>query len=367
MRTVRDLHREAMDLAQEAALLRQRGQNVAAREVAARALPFEVEAASLIEKVVASEPTRSILYQSAASLAFHAEDYATAQRLVAEGLSGYPPPRVEQELKDLFEQVNFESHLVVHDEPLNSAQMQLSIAGDSVGFGRVTYLAFDERIRAIISMINRTWQRLIGEPFGNTSQKKNPYFTPLLSAPRAGSFAITIEIVQRSDGQHALLTTGERVVDEVVEGVQLVQAQEFDQLKRRMNDENYLVHFLSHAQVLAPDGDRVKLVGLTTSKRQVAFTQPKESFDIPTIEASHSSRSVTNEPFSNTIAGTLDEAMGSKGRIKLIDQKGKKVTLWVQEGLQEMVQHYFVQEVEVRFERRNGRNELMSITGLQES
>jgi len=137
MTTVRELHTQAMALAQQALVQRESGNLAQAAALAATALTFEVDAAQLITNAVSSEPTRSIIYQSAASLALQAGKYAEAQRLVAEALTGFPPPRVEQELKELFEQINFAAHLSVRTDPLNVSEVQLAITGNQVGFGRV--------------------------------------------------------------------------------------------------------------------------------------------------------------------------------------------------------------------------------------
>jgi hypothetical protein len=373
MRTVRDLHREAMALAQDAALYRERGDLDAARELSAQALPLEEQAAALVEKVLESEPTRSILYQSAASLALQAGEHATAQRLVAEGLSGYPPPRVEQDLKDLFEEINFESHLIVRDEPLRSAEMQMSITGDNVGFGRVAYAVFEDRLGALVTLLERTISRLSGTPFreGGRDSWASSAFSPFLSAPRAGSFSITIELVQKPDSQTSYMTTGEQVIDDVAEGLQLVQNQEFEALEERIKDERYFVNFVSQSHLLAPDGERVKMVGVTTPKRQVAFTQTKSSFSPPTasqrlVTLQPEGPEVTSLPFSNTVVGILDAASASKGNIKLIPENGRAVTLWVHEGMDDAVRTYFNRLVEVRVRRIGRRNELERIDAVND-
>ncbi len=357
-----------MALAQEALIYRERGELDAARKLASQALPLEIEAASLVSKEISSEPTRSILYQSAASLAFQAGDYAAAQRLVAEGLAGYPPPRVEGELKDLFEQINFESHLVVRNEPLRSSEVQLSISGESVGFGRVAYSAFEDRLRAFVTLLERTVRRLSGEPYGAKRHEgwASGSFTPILSVPRAGSFSITIELIQQNDSQHSLLTTGERVIDDVVSGVQYVQDQQLGPLRERISDESYFVNFVAQSHLLAPDGEKVTMVGLSTPSRQVAFTQTKNSFVPPTLSGQVESIEVTTAPFNNTVRGVLDAATASRGSIKLITDRGRKMTLRVHEGMDDAVRTYFNRPVEVRVRHAEGRDELESITGIDE-
>ena len=104
MSTVRELHNQAMALAQQALVARETGALAEAEEFARQALLFEARAAERLANTHKSEPTRSILYRSAAALACQSNDFAMALRLATEGLAGYPPPRIEQELNDLLEQ-----------------------------------------------------------------------------------------------------------------------------------------------------------------------------------------------------------------------------------------------------------------------
>ncbi len=101
--TVRDLHDRAMTLAQEAMLARGQGDLDRAVQLAAQAVPLEMQAARQIPKTEASEPTRSILYLSAASLAFQSQDVPLARRLAHDALSGYPPSRTIADLYELLE------------------------------------------------------------------------------------------------------------------------------------------------------------------------------------------------------------------------------------------------------------------------
>ena len=107
MTSVSELHDKAMELAQDALVNRDRGQVDEARRQSAEAMELEAEAASQLENDPATEPTRSILYQSAASLATDAGLLDRAERLIAEGLAGTPPPRVRGELRSLWETVSF--------------------------------------------------------------------------------------------------------------------------------------------------------------------------------------------------------------------------------------------------------------------
>jgi hypothetical protein len=64
------------------------------------ALRFASQAAGLIEPHFDAEPSRSILHQSAASLALQCDELREAERLIASALRGTPPDDLAEELRD---------------------------------------------------------------------------------------------------------------------------------------------------------------------------------------------------------------------------------------------------------------------------
>lgn len=108
--TVRELHNQAMALTtptlytdltddEKRALFRQ-------------GLDLERQAADRIPRAQESEPTRAILYRSAAWMAVHAGEPDEALRLAREGLAGFPPPSVAAELDEV---IAFVEHGTVPD------------------------------------------------------------------------------------------------------------------------------------------------------------------------------------------------------------------------------------------------------------
>ena len=69
MKRVRELHEKAMNLAELAFVAKLEGDLVKASQLFRQAFEKEAEAAKLVPATPSSEPTRSILYRSAASLA----------------------------------------------------------------------------------------------------------------------------------------------------------------------------------------------------------------------------------------------------------------------------------------------------------
>lgn len=111
MLSVEDLHPKAMDLAESAFLARREGKLEEAKTLFQKALALEQQAAAILPPDENSEPTRSILYRSAAALAYHAEQYDIANELITAGFSGFPPPEIKQELETLSKEVKFQCYL----------------------------------------------------------------------------------------------------------------------------------------------------------------------------------------------------------------------------------------------------------------
>ena len=74
-------------------------------QLAREALRSEAAAAELVRDNLAAEPTRAVLYRSAASLAIDCGEYREAERLIATALAGNPPEEIAQELRDLLLQL----------------------------------------------------------------------------------------------------------------------------------------------------------------------------------------------------------------------------------------------------------------------
>jgi|GEM_PF-464013 len=101
MTKVQKLHNEAMGLAEEAAIEQAHGRSDVAWELLKAAYRKEREAAELLSADLDFQPTRSVLYRSAASLALECLDTKGAAELIVKGLMGHPPAEIAQELRDL--------------------------------------------------------------------------------------------------------------------------------------------------------------------------------------------------------------------------------------------------------------------------
>ena len=119
MKSIRELHKEAMDLAELAFVAKLRGNLEEANQLSQQAFEHEAQAAKLVPDEPSSEPTRSVLYRSAAALALDCNELREAERLIAAGLAGHPPEDIAEELRELFEKVNSLRHLSSYESRLD--------------------------------------------------------------------------------------------------------------------------------------------------------------------------------------------------------------------------------------------------------
>ncbi|MDF2434139.1 MAG: hypothetical protein JWP44_3770 [Mucilaginibacter sp.] len=104
MRNIRDLHRQAMELVRKANEALAGGDNPLHLVYLEQALVFEKEAAYELLNDFEAEPTRSVLFRSAASLAVQNKDVATALELVSAAFKGEPPAEIRGELNEIVNQ-----------------------------------------------------------------------------------------------------------------------------------------------------------------------------------------------------------------------------------------------------------------------
>ena len=94
-----------MDFAEQAFVAKQQGDHALAESLSRQAFEHELQAATAVAADLTAEPTRSVLYRSAATLALDCGEIREAERLIAVALAGNPPNEITEELRDLLQQV----------------------------------------------------------------------------------------------------------------------------------------------------------------------------------------------------------------------------------------------------------------------
>jgi len=267
MMDIRSAHSDAMDLAEKAEIARARGEEAAYRRFLKRALAKEVAAANLAVEQRAPEPTRSILLRSAAHLAVDSGDYRAAEKLVSIALSGDPPEEIAQELRSLFEEIGFGRHLHLQGIKLHPNDVQMVLVGHAVAPGMAASDEFISRVGTFQKMLYRTSESDQGRPYRERGDPKQVVERPLqlfVSVPRAASFAVSLKVASESQQGEFPFAESVRVIDHLVDRLQMYDREDFESLHNAIPAIDYFENFVELAAELAPDGERVRLVGFTT-------------------------------------------------------------------------------------------------------
>jgi hypothetical protein len=100
------LHEQAMDLAEKAFLAQQKGDKITFVRLSKEAFLLEKAAAMLLKDKPEIEPSRSILFKSAAFLAYDAQAYQACRDMITYTLLGKPDAIIKAEMKALFLEVD---------------------------------------------------------------------------------------------------------------------------------------------------------------------------------------------------------------------------------------------------------------------
>lgn len=363
MTSINKLHDEAMDFVDRAFIARRKGNIENALSFTRRAYELETQAAELLRDDLSAEPSRSVLYRSAASLAMECGETREAEKLISIALIGEPPYEIAEELRNLLEQVNFERHLRLEKVDLTSAEFQLSIFGSAVGYGIAQSEVFIERIKDIERLIFRTVERKLGRAFrerGATVQSIQDSYSLYLSAPRAGSFSINLRLGRQMELPGFEFDISGEVVDEVIECFDLLNSGREDDLKHKIPDETYFQNFVGLAKRIAPDGDKVKMVGLTKvtdgKEIRVKLDRTQEQI-ISSIKYSSSESESEDKGLVIRVQGRLllADAREAKRKIQLVDEDGTKQDVIVPEGMMDDIVKPLWDEVVVVIGKKVGR------------
>lgn len=334
--SITTLHDKAMELSDRAIIAKLRGDFVGFEKLSKKALELEIKAVDSIKFDFDLEPTRTILLRSAASIAVDCSEFRTAEQLIATALMGNPPNELAEELRDLLEQSHFKRHLRLKDIHLSTSQIQLSITGSEVGYGVTLSDIFVDRITDLGKLLYRTVERLSGRSYrsgGGVPRSISDSYNLYMSAPRAQSFSVTLQVGRQM--QIPGIDLSDRAIDEVMNGFSLINSGMTHELEQQIEDRSYFLNFVGLAKRIAPDGEKVNMVGLTTFRENqeigVALTRKQAEISPPPSETQTSQ--ITKDIVE--VTGRLLFADGRKARrrIELVDDQEKRHVIDVPEGM----------------------------------
>ena len=334
MNAVTEYHNNAMELAEIALSERARGNVEEANAFFEQALGSELNAIEALDVIV--EPTWSVLHRSAATLAMDCRKFRQAERLVGRALAEDPPAEIQEELRDLWEQIQFGRHLELKGVTLQPDELQLSLSGEAVGFGLTDGDEFFNRGIDASKIMYRIIERSRQKPFrerGPVAKDIKERYPILVSVPRAASFSVTLKLGQPKQlAMSGILGTAD-IIDEFMILMELVNKSSISDIQERIPDPAYRRNFLGLAKRIAPDGERIRQVGFTLLRnaveRSVEITRPASEMMVSSEEDLPSAQLEFVE-----LRGTLGYADAiHHNMIEIRDKEGAVHKIRVPEGM----------------------------------
>jgi len=351
-----NLHQRAMEFAYQAYIARKRGDTARAVNLAREALQIEIKAAEKLPPLAESEPTRSILYRGAASLAYQAKEFQLALKLIREGQTPYAPEEILADLEILHQDVRLAFYLQEIGLTLSNEEALIYLRGQATGYGTIVYKEFTHRLKAVITLIERTFERLSLRDYRRSGHAASQFFEPMIATAPPGSFAFKLQLAINEASQASLLVDPQSIIGEIVTNIEIATIYGVDELKKRFyaqtkNEEqanSYLLNFMATTKQFAPDGKCIEQAGITTAKHQILLT-PAQSKTIQENLQFVMSEEKTSSGQPIDIIGELDRADKRENQIGITEEKTqKRYTVEIQEGLEDVVRSYFGERVRIK-------------------
>jgi len=106
MKNLNILHDKAMEIAQKSFLAQKNGKLNEFKKLSKEAFELEKQAAMLLKENFNSEPNRSILFKSAAFLAYDADEIDECKKMIILALFGKADQEIKDELFELFSEIS---------------------------------------------------------------------------------------------------------------------------------------------------------------------------------------------------------------------------------------------------------------------
>lgn len=372
------LHEQAMDWADKARAAKRSRENDAHDTFMQKAFEIEKQAALLIQSEE-SEPTRSVLHRSAASMAYRCKKYREAEQLISRALAGNPPGEILHELRRLSRKVHFQLRLEEQDVSVGDQEFSMNLDGNQIIEGLAPVDLITQRITKLKKIFWNTIRHENGLTFGSQAQLKDQTYTLWVSALEPSSIDVVLKL--GVSGQMSLSSMGgfDTILGKVMTNFHLLNGGQYSDLQDHIADEEYYCNFVALAKEIAPDGDDVVTVNFGAlvegRQRQVLFHRQQQEFvDVPLPDLLRSDNGLHTTDEVVTVTGILQyaDSMADFKIVKLRDtESGDTWKVIVPDALmKDVVQPHFDENVEIvgkRLKKRRPLRSTLYLTDIQKA
>lgn len=360
------IHDSAMVKAQDAMVARFRGDETTSQALYSEAFELEVKAASALIADYDYEPTRSVYFRSAANIALLLSQFREAERMAAFGLSGNPPAEIAEELREVYENANFQRHLELSGAILEDEQFEMTVVGNAVGHGFIDESVWTSRLDAMGKILARTIQRKNNCSFDDKSLAKE--YRIAYGVPEAACYAMPFRLIRPNNTLFHKYATAREIVSEVFECLDLFETKGEEGVQAHIADEKFSNHFIALARAIGPDGKNVKQVGLINPAirtEPVALRTVRKGRKVSTQK--HDTEPVQQE-FHGVLLFADKTRDNQKNTVKIKDSEGNLHQFLVPEELiDDIVKPLWGQSVSIWATIKKEKKTLVEIEAVKES
>ena len=367
-REVKRLHRIAMEYADEADLAKLLGERDEYLRLMKMAFEKEKAAADLMADVHV-EPSRGVLHRSAATLGWLCGMYVGAEKLIYRALAGNPRSDTEWELKDLLGTVN----LAKEGIHLGEGQLQFSLHGSQIGYGKAAVEELTSRAPSIATMLRISANSALQNAPDAVSRKKLeigdiPVFIEGLAA---GSCIVKLRLGEPIQESLPGFGRFDDAIKPFFENMNLLEQGETYELEKKIDDPKQYRDFIKASIEFAPDGEKIstvklqsvidehlKVISLNTTQSSL------EGLQLPHIPSVESRLEVTEQAIVKTGVLRVGNALDNEDKTLCTlatDDEGN----WHIEGAEdlkdEIVRQYFKRRIVVHGKRMKRANAVRHI------
>lgn len=306
------VHEQAMDWADKARSARRDRDEDTYLRFMKNAFELEKKAALMIQSEE-SEPTRSVLHRSAASLAYKCKLYREAEKLISRAVAGQPPREILQELRRLNRKVYFELRMEEREVAVSKQEFSMNLDGNEIIEGLAPVDLVTPRITKLKKIFWNTIRQWKGLDFSSQAQLKDQKYTMWVSAFAPGSIDVILKLGVSGQMTFSKMGGFDTIFERVMTNFRLLNEGQFGRLQDHFADNEYYCNFVALAKEIAPDGDDVVTVNLGTlvegQQRQVRLIRQQQEFvevPLPSLLKSDNGMHTTDETV--TIRGKLQLA-----------------------------------------------------------
>lgn len=324
-----------MEHADKADVARLFGEKDKSMRLMALAFEKEVAAANLMESAKDVEPTRSVLYRSAATLAWQCKMYEDAKRLIYQAKAGYPPPYIEEELDDLLGKVK----LAMSEHYLSEKLLRLTLDGSAIAFGRALAGTLHDRIVGVEKMLQATADAPVQLFYDSVG---------------TGSFFVDLALSSKTEPTLPGFDNFEIFVAPLIKHLDQLNCGKTSLLEQGLSDPKRYRDFVGAAKQLAPDGKAISSVSLQAQieggVQAITFERSKDELNnIPLPVIPKESSEIVPTDQLETIVGILQRADGRQSSsCELRSETGGTWTIDVHEDIvHEVLGRYWKKRVKI--------------------